>query len=150
MLSETETIAFRFVDGVWVLSCWWYGHIEYLTELFVFFFFSLRVFANHRQHHSCQGQPAQYQAPGKGALKSQDFNMYYYNGLRRKVQGLDLGPQYQQFGMRLLPSEDIRSVEQMSGTAYVVISCRPTFKWYRVLVAILRATQHRASMCNFG
>lgn len=54
-----------------------------------------------------------------GKFEIKEYDLYYYNGLQRRIQGVQMGPQFQPFGMKLLPSNDIRSVEQMAGTAYV-------------------------------
>jgi hypothetical protein len=54
---------------------------------------------------------------GGGLFEIREFDMYYFNGLQRRVHGVQLGPQLQAFELRLLPTDDVRSVEQMAGTS---------------------------------
>ena len=54
---------------------------------------------------------------GSNSFEIREFELFYYNGLQRRIHGVLHGPQFRAFGMNLLPGNDIRSIEQMAGTA---------------------------------
>ena len=72
---------------------------------------------------SCTQTTASDFGKSSGKFEIKEYDLYYYNGLQRRIQGVQMGPQFQPFGMKLLPSNDVRSVEQMAGTAYVRGCC---------------------------